>query len=79
MLMTAIAKKMMATKDGTNKNKIPKLIEIMVDRIAIKESVGIPVKYIGLGEQKEDLRTFDIEKYIYGLFKTMIGGEDDGK
>ena len=47
--------------------------------LAIKESVGIPVKYIGLGEQKEDLRTFDIEKYIYGLFKTMIGGEDDGK
>ena len=47
--------------------------------LAIKESVGIPVKYIGLGEQKEDLRTFDIEKYIYGLFKTMIGGEDNGK
>ena len=47
--------------------------------LAIKESVGIPVKYIGLGEQKEDLRTFDIEKYIYGLFKTMIGGEDNGE
>ena len=47
--------------------------------LAIKESVGIPVKYIGLGEQKEDLRVFDIEKYIYGLFKTMIGGEEDGK
>lgn len=47
--------------------------------LAIKESVGIPVKFIGLGEQKEDLRTFDIEKYIYGLFKTMIGGEEDGK
>lgn len=47
--------------------------------LAIKESVGIPVKYIGLGEQKEDLRTFDIEKYIYGLFKTMIGGEKNDK
>ena len=39
--------------------------------LAIKEAVGIPVKYVGLGEQKEDLRIFDIEKYIYGLFKNM--------
>lgn len=39
--------------------------------LAIKENVGIPVKYVGLGEQKEDLRVFDIEKYIYGLFKNM--------
>ena len=39
--------------------------------LAIKENVGIPVKYIGLGEQKEDLRVFDVEKYIYGLFKNM--------
>ena len=37
--------------------------------LAIKEETGIPVKYIGLGESKEDLRVFDIEKYIYGLFK----------
>ena len=39
--------------------------------LAIKESVGIPVKYIGLGEGKEDLKVFDIENYIYGLFKEM--------
>ena len=39
--------------------------------LAIKENVGIPVKYVGLGEQKEDLCVFDIEKYIYGLFKEM--------
>lgn len=37
--------------------------------LAIKEETGIPVKYVGLGEKKEDLRVFDIEKYIYGLFK----------
>jgi signal recognition particle GTPase len=24
-----------------------------------------------MGEREEDLRTFDIEKYIYGLFKDM--------
>ena len=40
--------------------------------LAIKDSVGIPVKYIGLGEAKEDLQVFDIEKYIYGLFKDLV-------
>ena len=40
--------------------------------LAIKENVGIPVKYIGLGETKDDLQLFDIEKYIYGLFKDMM-------
>lgn len=41
--------------------------------LAIKEKVGIPVKFIGLGEKEEDLKVFDIEKYIYGLF----GGSDE--
>ena len=40
--------------------------------LAIKEEVNIPVKYIGLGEAKEDLQSFDIEAYIYGLFKDMM-------
>ncbi len=40
--------------------------------LAIKESVGIPVKFIGLGEGIEDLKSFDIEEYIYGLFKDMM-------
>ena len=40
--------------------------------LAIKEEVNIPVKYIGLGEGKDDLQAFDIENYIYGLFKDMI-------
>ena len=40
--------------------------------LAIKEKVGIPVKYIGLGESADDLQPFDIEKYIYGLFKDMM-------
>ena len=43
--------------------------------LAIKEETKIPVKYVGLGEKKEDLRVFDIEKYIYGLFK---GIDDNG-
>lgn len=40
--------------------------------LAIKESVNIPVKFIGLGEGINDLKPFDIESYIYGLFKDMI-------
>ena len=39
--------------------------------LAIKEAVDIPVKFVGLGETMNDLQTFDIEKYIYGLFKDM--------
>ena len=39
--------------------------------LAIKEEVNIPVKFVGLGEREKDLRVFDIEKYIYGLFKDM--------
>ena len=41
--------------------------------LAIKEEVDIPVKYVGLGEQVDDLQIFDVEKYIYGLFKDMVG------
>ena len=44
--------------------------------LAIKEEVGLPVKYIGLGERKEDLRVFDIEKYIHGIFKGLINDEE---
>ena len=40
--------------------------------LAIKQEVGVPVRYIGLGEKEEDLQDFDIEKYIYGLFKDMM-------
>lgn len=39
--------------------------------LAIKEEVNLPVKYVGLGEGSDDLETFDIEKYIYGLFKDL--------
>ncbi len=46
--------------DGTSKGGIV---------LAIKEEVGIPVKFIGLGEKMTDLQEFDIENYIYGLFK----------
>ena len=40
--------------------------------LAIKEEVNIPVKFVGLGEKMTDLITFDIENYIYGLFKDLM-------
>ena len=39
--------------------------------LAIKEEVNLPVKFVGLGEGMDDLEKFDIEKYIYGLFKDL--------
>lgn len=35
--------------------------------IAIRDLLGLPVKYIGLGEKVDDLRPFDIDTYLYGL------------
>ena len=40
--------------------------------LAIKEEVKLPVKFIGLGEGINDLKSFDIEEYIYGLLKDLI-------
>lgn len=37
--------------------------------LSIKDAVGLPVKFVGFGEKKEDMVAFDIENYIYGLFK----------
>ncbi|MFV0424377.1 MAG: signal recognition particle-docking protein FtsY [Bacilli bacterium] len=49
--------------DGTSKGGIV---------LAIKELINIPVKYVGLGEKVDDIEEFDIEKYIYGLFKNLF-------
>ncbi len=40
--------------------------------LAIKEEVDLPVKFVGLGEGINDLKSFDIEDYIYGLLKDMM-------
>lgn len=49
--------------DGTSKGGII---------LAIRDELGIPVRFIGLGEKMEDLKEFDLEKYLVGL---CIGGE----
>ncbi len=40
--------------------------------LAIKEEVKLPVKFVGLGEDVNDLKSFDIEEYIYGLLKDLM-------
>jgi len=40
--------------------------------LAIKNELDIPVKYVGLGEQMEDLETFDAQAFVYGLFADMV-------
>ena len=61
--ITNITGIVLSKMDGTAKGGIV---------LAIKEEVDIPVKFMGLGEKMDDLRPFDIEKYIYGLFKDMM-------
>ncbi len=52
--------------DGTSKGGII---------LAIREELGIPVRFIGLGEGFEDLEEFDLDKYLYGLCSGLIKDE----
>ncbi|MDD3865694.1 MAG: signal recognition particle-docking protein FtsY [Candidatus Izemoplasmatales bacterium] len=36
--------------------------------LAIRNELGIPISFVGMGEKITDLMYFDIEDYIYGLF-----------
>ena len=36
--------------------------------LAIRNKLGIPISFVGMGEKITDLEYFDIENYIYGLF-----------
>lgn len=45
--------------------------------LAIKNELGIPVKFVGLGEQLDDLQEFSAENYVYGLFADMISNAEE--
>ena len=51
--------------DGTSKGGII---------LAIRDELGIPVRFIGLGEKMDDLETFDLNKYLYAL---CVGEEEE--
>lgn len=53
--------------DGTSKGGII---------LAIREELGIPVRFVGLGEKFEDLEEFDLDKYLYGLCSGLIKDND---
>jgi fused signal recognition particle receptor len=40
--------------------------------LAIRKKLNIPVKFVGLGENMDDLQPFDPEKYVYGLFANEL-------
>ncbi len=40
--------------------------------LAIRDEMGTPIKYVGLGEKIDDLEHFDIEEYIYGMFSDIF-------
>ncbi|QUG41061.1 signal recognition particle-docking protein FtsY [Psychrobacillus sp. INOP01] len=45
--------------------------------LAIRNKLHIPVKFVGLGEQMDDLQPFDAEKYVYGLFADGLELEEE--
>ena len=54
--------------DGTAKGGIA---------VAIQAEFGIPVKYIGVGEQVKDLQKFDSDTFVNALFDTSDNEDDD--
>ncbi|MFD1440156.1 signal recognition particle-docking protein FtsY [Lacticaseibacillus hegangensis] len=44
--------------------------------LAIRNSLHVPVKLVGLGEKMDDLQVFDPNKFVYGLFKGLIKEEN---
>ena len=58
-LATGITGIVLTKLDGTAKGGVV---------LAIKEGLGIPVKYIGVGEQIDDLQPFDAEDFSRALF-----------
>src|SRR5699024_1552017 len=46
--------------------------------LAIRNELNIPVKYVGLGEQVEDLQKFDPHAFVYGLFADILEEDTEG-
>ncbi len=44
--------------------------------LAVKRELGIPVKYIGVGESLEDLQPFDSEQFVRAFFDNESGGAE---
>ena len=51
--------------DGTSKGGII---------LSIRSQLGVPVRFIGLGEQMDDLEEFDLDEYLHAL---LVGDKKD--
>jgi fused signal recognition particle receptor len=40
----------------------------MSDQVSVVDELGIPVKFIGVGEKLEDLQPFDPQSFVDALF-----------
>jgi fused signal recognition particle receptor len=56
----------LAKLDGTAKGGVV---------VAIRQQVGLPVKYIGVGEKADDLAPFSPNDFVDALFDEVTGGE----
>ena len=54
--------------DGTAKGGIA---------VAIQSELGIPVKYIGVGEQIDDMQKFHAEEFVRALFDVPEKGDEE--
>ncbi|XRG79720.1 signal recognition particle-docking protein FtsY [Rossellomorea sp. GAMAL-10_SWC] len=43
--------------------------------LAIRNELKVPVKFVGLGEQMDDLQPFQAEQFVYGLFGDLMNKE----
>ncbi len=57
----------LAKLDGTAKGGVV---------VAIRQQVGLPVKYVGVGEQAEDIGLFDADEYVEALFDELLPSGD---
>jgi fused signal recognition particle receptor len=37
--------------------------------VSIQEELGVPVRYVGVGEDVEDLQPFDASQFVRALFE----------
>ncbi|PID81816.1 signal recognition particle-docking protein FtsY [bacterium DOLJORAL78_65_58] len=56
--------------DGTSKGGIV---------VAIAETLGLPVRYVGMGETADDLDVFDAENFTKALFSSWTSEEETGE
>lgn len=62
MEVTPVSGIILTKMDGTAKGGVV---------MAIRDQLGLPVRFLGLGEKPEDLRPFDLSSYLLGITKGL--------